>query len=62
MTLSTPFSPALIANYVYELTKEYNQFYQEVPVLREENLEKLRFRLAKRSTSSSTTAIQKKAI
>ena len=39
-------SPALIANYVYELTKEYNQFYQEIPVLREIDPDKLQFRLA----------------
>ncbi|MFP9100573.1 arginine--tRNA ligase [Flavobacterium sp. RHBU_24] len=26
-------SPALVANYVYELVKEYNSFYQSVPVL-----------------------------
>jgi arginyl-tRNA synthetase len=31
------YSPAAIANYVYELAKEYNQFYQEVPVLKEED-------------------------
>ncbi len=29
------YSPAAIANYVYELSKEYNQFYQEIPVLKE---------------------------
>jgi arginyl-tRNA synthetase len=28
-------SPALIANYIYELSKEFNQYYHEVPVLRE---------------------------
>jgi len=28
-------NPALIANYVYEVAKTYNQFYQEVPVLKE---------------------------
>jgi len=39
-------SPAQIANYVYELAKQYNQFYQRISVLKEEN-EKLRdFRLA----------------
>lgn len=32
------YSPALIANYTYELVKTYNQFYQAVPVLIEENL------------------------
>jgi len=38
-------SPALIASYCYELAREYNQFYQEIPVLRELDLDKLRFRL-----------------
>lgn len=40
------YSPALIANYVYELAKEYNQFYQEVNILNEQNIEKVRFRLS----------------
>jgi arginyl-tRNA synthetase len=31
------FSPALIANYVYELSKEFNQFYHDSPILFEEN-------------------------
>ncbi len=31
------YSPALIANYAYELAKEYNQFYHEYPILKEEN-------------------------
>ena len=31
------FSPALIANYVYELVKSYNSFYQSVKILTEEN-------------------------
>ena len=31
------FSPALIANYVYELVKSYNHFYQSVKILNEEN-------------------------
>lgn len=31
------YSPATIANYVYDLSKEYNQFYQEIPVLKEED-------------------------
>ena len=30
------FSPALIANYVYDLVKEYNQFYQTSPILKED--------------------------
>ncbi|MDR0810941.1 MAG: arginine--tRNA ligase [Paludibacter sp.] len=40
------FSPALIANYVYDLVKEYNQFYHDFSILREENAELKRFRLA----------------
>jgi arginyl-tRNA synthetase len=39
-------SPALIANYVYELAREYNQFYQDTPVLRESDPDKVLFRLA----------------
>jgi len=31
-------SPALIANYTYELVKLFNQFYQSVPVLIEEDI------------------------
>lgn len=31
------FSPALIANYAYDLAKEFNQYYHDYPVLREEN-------------------------
>ena len=31
------YSPALIANYIYELVKEFNQFYHEFPMLAEEN-------------------------
>ncbi len=39
-------SPAMIANYCYELAREYNQFYQDVPVLRETDEARIRFRLA----------------
>lgn len=31
------YSPALIANYCYDLAKEYNQFYHDFPILKEEN-------------------------
>ena len=30
-------SPALIANYVYDLAKSFNAFYQDTPILKEEN-------------------------
>ena len=29
-------SPAIVANYIYEMAKEYNQFYHEYPILSEE--------------------------
>ena len=31
-------SPALIANYCYDLAKEYNQFYHDYSILREEDM------------------------
>jgi arginyl-tRNA synthetase len=31
------FSPALIANYIYALAKEFNHFYQDTPVMREQD-------------------------
>jgi arginyl-tRNA synthetase len=39
------YSPAIIANYVYNLVKEYNQFYQEVSILKEENNDLVNFRI-----------------
>jgi len=39
------FSPALLANYTYDLVKEFNSFYQNVPILPEEVLEKKIFRV-----------------
>ena len=38
-------SPALVANYTYELVKEYNSFYQAVPILPESNLTLKNFRV-----------------
>jgi arginyl-tRNA synthetase len=38
-------SPALIANYTYELVKEFNSFYQQVSILGEENHAKKVFRV-----------------
>lgn len=39
------YSPAMIANYVYDLAKSFNSFYQDTPILREENVNLLKFRL-----------------
>jgi arginyl-tRNA synthetase len=38
-------SPAMTANYVYDLAKEFNQFYHELPILKETDNSKRNFRL-----------------
>jgi len=38
-------NPALIANYIYEIAKEFNQFYHDYPILKEENTSLRDFRL-----------------
>ena len=38
-------SPALIANYVYDLAKEFSQYYHETPILKEEKKALIEFRL-----------------
>jgi len=38
-------SPALVANYTYELVKEFNSFYQNVPILPEQDISKKVFRV-----------------
>ncbi|MFT6836754.1 MAG: arginyl-tRNA synthetase [Sediminicola sp.] len=47
---ATNFSPALIANYTYDLVREFNSFYQNVSILGEEDEQKktLRVQLAKK--------------
>lgn len=39
------YSPALIANYCYDLAKEYNQFYHDYPILKEEDTARRNLRL-----------------
>ena len=48
------YSPALIANYAYELAREYNQFYQEINILREKDEAVASFRL---NLSSATARV-----
>ncbi|UFH35645.1 arginine--tRNA ligase [Flavobacterium acetivorans] len=38
-------SPALLANFTYDLVREYNSFYQAVPILGEDDLNKKIFRV-----------------
>ncbi len=42
---ASAYSPAVIANYVYELVKDFNSFYQNVSILGEEDTEKRNFRV-----------------
>ena len=46
-------SPALVANYCYDLAKEFNQYYHDTPVLKEPDPDVLRMRLELISTLAS---------
>lgn len=50
------FNPGIIANHIYELVKQYNQFYQDTPILRNDNEELIKTRLL---LSKNTAAIIK---
>ncbi|MBO5267529.1 MAG: arginine--tRNA ligase [Muribaculaceae bacterium] len=50
------YSPALIANYAYDLVKEYNQFYHDCPILREEDAARLSLRLELTEVTARTVA------
>ena len=47
------FSPAVVANYAYDIAKEFNQYYHETPILREEDGDLLKARLVLIDTLSS---------
>jgi arginyl-tRNA synthetase len=53
-------SPALVANYTYDLVKEYNSFYQAVPILGTNNLDEKTFRvqLSKKVADTIASAFQ----
>ena len=40
------YSPAIIANYTYELVKNYNSFYQSLSIIKEQDANKKAFRIA----------------
>ncbi len=52
-------SPAVIANYIYELAKTYNRFYHELSILKEEDQNHKNLRL---NLSYATSAIIKKGM
>ncbi|MBA2611473.1 MAG: arginine--tRNA ligase [Bacteroidetes bacterium] len=53
------FNPALVANYIYEVTKLYNRFYHESPILKEEdaNIRIFRLQLSKLCAQAITNAM-----
>ena len=50
-------SPALVANFTYDLVREYNSFYQAVPILGEEDVEKKIFRVQLSKKVADTIAL-----
>jgi arginyl-tRNA synthetase len=54
MEAGREYSPAVVANYAYELAKVYNQFFQSIPIFNESNPGKLAFRIAFSETVART--------
>lgn len=54
------YSPAIVANYVYDLVKEYNSFYQAIPILpeKDEKLRLFRVQLSKKVGEIIASAFQ----
>ncbi len=53
------YAPSIIANYAYDLAKEYNQFYQSIPIFAETDPSKLRLRV---TLSMKVAEVLKKAM
>jgi arginyl-tRNA synthetase len=56
------YSPALIANFGYDLAKEFNQFYQELPILKDASDETRTFRLALTSVTGQVISSSMKLL
>ncbi|HTE33115.1 MAG TPA: arginine--tRNA ligase, partial [Chryseolinea sp.] len=48
------YSPAIVANFAFELAKAYNKFYQNIPIFSEVDPDKLKFRVAFSSAIADT--------
>ena len=48
------FSPAIIAQYLFDLAKEYNRFYADVPIFSENDTDLLAFRVALSAQTAKT--------
>ena len=42
---SEKLNPAVLANYLFNLAKEYNHFYQKIPILNVDNFNDINFRV-----------------
>lgn len=51
------YSPAIMAQYAYDLAKEYNRFYAEVSIFNESDLEKRKFRIALSALASEAVKV-----
>ena len=49
---ASEYSPSIIANYIYDLSKAYNRFYQEISIFKEEDSETIIFRISLSRTVS----------
>lgn len=56
---ASDYAPSIIANYAYDLAKEYNQFYQSIPIFAEEDQSKLKLRVV---LSEKVADVLKKAM
>ena len=43
---ASTYSPAVVANYVYNLVKSFNHYYQHTPILKADDEDLIRFRIA----------------
>ena len=51
------YSPAVVAQYVYDIAKEYNRFYAEVSIFSEDNVEKRKFRVGLSALAAETIKV-----
>ena len=59
LSAAESYSPSMIAQYVYDLAKSYNSFYQELPIFNEDNKDIMAMRVA---ISKSTATVIKSAM
>ena len=59
-TAAESYSPAIVANYVYELAKTYNKFYQDTPILKvdDENVKQFRLQLSAATAKAINRAMK----